>query len=160
MKESVLMLASFEKTADHLFDAAYFGQKDSVCGKLQLSNQIKPFTLWPNWVLTFPVVLFQVCLSVSLWGFLWTLEQDCLNSYTRPTRIPLRSKGLSSLKTQTSIYLWSHSIEQRNSRNVCSVLFFFSFGSLLSTDLFRLTSTNTEVPASVREFPFCGSKRK
>lgn len=34
MKESVLMLASFEKTADHLFDAAYFGQKDSVCGRL------------------------------------------------------------------------------------------------------------------------------
>ena len=33
MKESVLMLASFEKTADHLFDAAYFGQKDSVCGR-------------------------------------------------------------------------------------------------------------------------------
>lgn len=33
MKESVLMLASFEKTADHLFDASYFGQKDSVCGK-------------------------------------------------------------------------------------------------------------------------------
>ncbi|XP_063077819.1 DNA-directed RNA polymerase III subunit RPC1 [Engraulis encrasicolus] len=32
MKESVLMLASFEKTADHLFDAAYFGQSDSVCG--------------------------------------------------------------------------------------------------------------------------------
>lgn len=30
------MLASFEKTADHLFDAAYFGQKDSVCGKLTL----------------------------------------------------------------------------------------------------------------------------
>lgn len=30
------MLASFEKTADHLFDAAYFGQKDSVCGKLML----------------------------------------------------------------------------------------------------------------------------
>lgn len=27
------MLASFEKTADHLFDAAYFGQKDSVCGE-------------------------------------------------------------------------------------------------------------------------------
>ncbi|KAF6020050.1 POLR3A [Bugula neritina] len=32
MKESVLMLASFEKTADHLFEAAYFGQKDVVCG--------------------------------------------------------------------------------------------------------------------------------
>lgn len=37
MKESVLMLASFEKTADHLFDAAYFGQKDSVCGRLPVS---------------------------------------------------------------------------------------------------------------------------
>ncbi|XP_059129109.1 DNA-directed RNA polymerase III subunit RPC1-like [Peromyscus eremicus] len=27
MKESVLMLASFEKITDHLFDAAYFGQE-------------------------------------------------------------------------------------------------------------------------------------
>lgn len=32
MKESVLMLASFEKTADHLFDAAYYGQKDTING--------------------------------------------------------------------------------------------------------------------------------
>ncbi|XP_063217430.1 DNA-directed RNA polymerase III subunit RPC1 [Bacillus rossius redtenbacheri] len=32
MKESVLNLASFEKTADHLFDAAYFGQKDAING--------------------------------------------------------------------------------------------------------------------------------
>ncbi|XP_051169994.1 DNA-directed RNA polymerase III subunit RPC1 [Leptopilina boulardi] len=32
MKESVLNLASFEKTADHLFDAAYYGQKDTICG--------------------------------------------------------------------------------------------------------------------------------
>jgi DNA-directed RNA polymerase III subunit RPC1 len=32
MKESVLMLASFEKTADHLFDAAYYGQKDAIKG--------------------------------------------------------------------------------------------------------------------------------
>merc|ERR1719228_2828404 len=32
MKESVLMLASFEKTADHLFDAAYYGQKDAING--------------------------------------------------------------------------------------------------------------------------------
>ncbi|XP_071952923.1 DNA-directed RNA polymerase III subunit RPC1-like [Antedon mediterranea] len=32
MKESVLMLASFEKTADHLFDAAYHGQRDIICG--------------------------------------------------------------------------------------------------------------------------------
>jgi len=32
MKESVLMLASFEKTSDHLFDAAYYGQKDAIKG--------------------------------------------------------------------------------------------------------------------------------
>ncbi|GFR13195.1 DNA-directed RNA polymerase III subunit RPC1, partial [Trichonephila clavata] len=32
MKESALMLASFEKTADHLFDAAYYGQEDSITG--------------------------------------------------------------------------------------------------------------------------------
>jgi DNA-directed RNA polymerase III subunit RPC1 len=30
MKESVLMLASFEKTSDHLFDAACYGQKDAI----------------------------------------------------------------------------------------------------------------------------------
>lgn len=39
MKESVLMLASFEKTADHLFDASYFGQKDSVCGKCPFRDE-------------------------------------------------------------------------------------------------------------------------
>lgn len=32
MKESVLMLASFEKTSDHLFDAAYHGQEDAING--------------------------------------------------------------------------------------------------------------------------------
>eukprot|EP00794_Sanderia_malayensis_P012253 gene12253-13515_t len=32
MKESVLMLASFEKTADHLFDAAYHGKTDDING--------------------------------------------------------------------------------------------------------------------------------
>jgi DNA-directed RNA polymerase III subunit RPC1 len=32
MKESVLMLASFEKTADHLFDAACHARKDAIDG--------------------------------------------------------------------------------------------------------------------------------
>jgi hypothetical protein len=32
MKDSVLMLASFEKTTDHLFDAALFGKRDAVEG--------------------------------------------------------------------------------------------------------------------------------
>lgn len=32
MKDSVLMLASFEKTTDHLFDASAFGKKDGING--------------------------------------------------------------------------------------------------------------------------------
>lgn len=32
MKESVLMLASFEKTTDHLFDAALHGAVDNITG--------------------------------------------------------------------------------------------------------------------------------
>jgi DNA-directed RNA polymerase III subunit RPC1 len=32
MRESVLMLASFEKTTDHLFDAAVHGRKDEIVG--------------------------------------------------------------------------------------------------------------------------------
>jgi len=32
MKDSVLMLASFEKTTDHLFDASAYGKSDSIAG--------------------------------------------------------------------------------------------------------------------------------
>lgn len=32
MKESVLMLASFEKTADHLFEGAVHGRTDEILG--------------------------------------------------------------------------------------------------------------------------------
>ena len=32
MKDSVLMLASFEKTTDHLFDASALGKTDSISG--------------------------------------------------------------------------------------------------------------------------------
>ncbi len=32
MRESVLMLASFEKTTDHLFDAAVHSRADSIVG--------------------------------------------------------------------------------------------------------------------------------
>uniref|UniRef100_A0A915D6G0 DNA-directed RNA polymerase n=1 Tax=Ditylenchus dipsaci TaxID=166011 RepID=A0A915D6G0_9BILA len=32
MKESVLLLASFERTTDHLYEAAFFGQKDNIVG--------------------------------------------------------------------------------------------------------------------------------
>lgn len=65
--------------------------------------------------------LWQVCLSASLWEFQWTSEQDCLNSYTRLTRIPLPSPGHSSLTTQTFIYLCSRSNNKRNSMKVWSL---------------------------------------
>ncbi|KAI1716490.1 RNA polymerase rpb1, domain 5 domain-containing protein [Ditylenchus destructor] len=32
MKESVLLLASFERTTDHLYEAAFFGQNDKIAG--------------------------------------------------------------------------------------------------------------------------------
>jgi DNA-directed RNA polymerase III subunit RPC1 len=32
MKDSVMMLASFEKTADHLFEAALHGTRDHIAG--------------------------------------------------------------------------------------------------------------------------------
>ena len=32
MKDSVLMLASFEKTTDHLFEASFFGKEDTIKG--------------------------------------------------------------------------------------------------------------------------------
>ncbi|PIO74403.1 hypothetical protein TELCIR_03588 [Teladorsagia circumcincta] len=32
MKDSVLLLASFEKTVDHLFEAAFYSQKDPIRG--------------------------------------------------------------------------------------------------------------------------------
>lgn len=69
MKESVLMLASFEKTADHLFDAAYFGQKDSVCGECREGAESPP---QPQLLLTHtpppPPLRLQECPSASSWG--------------------------------------------------------------------------------------------
>ncbi len=44
MKDSVLMLASFEKTTDHLFEAAFYGQEDEIYGTCLLANWAK--SLW------------------------------------------------------------------------------------------------------------------
>lgn len=45
MKESVLMLASFEKTTDHLFEAAYYGQEDEIYGVSECIIMGKPMTI-------------------------------------------------------------------------------------------------------------------
>jgi DNA-directed RNA polymerase III subunit RPC1 len=45
MKESVLLLASFEKTMDHLFEAAFFAQEDRVCGVSECIIMGVPMTI-------------------------------------------------------------------------------------------------------------------
>lgn len=45
MKESVLMLASFEKTTDHLFEAAFYGQEDEIQGVSECIIMGKPMCL-------------------------------------------------------------------------------------------------------------------
>ncbi|KAK2462263.1 hypothetical protein APHAL10511_005569 [Amanita phalloides] len=59
MKDSVLMLASFEKTTDHLFDAAAFGKTDSIAGVSESIIMGNPATLcgtsMPALYLTAPI---------------------------------------------------------------------------------------------------------
>ncbi|MFH4974741.1 hypothetical protein AB6A40_001450 [Gnathostoma spinigerum] len=45
MKESVLLLASFEKTTDHLFEAAFFSQEDKICGVSECIIMGTPMTI-------------------------------------------------------------------------------------------------------------------
>ncbi|KAB7495389.1 DNA-directed RNA polymerase III subunit RPC1 [Armadillidium nasatum] len=45
MRESVLMLASFEKTSDHLFDAAYHGQSNPIVGVSDCIIMGKPMNI-------------------------------------------------------------------------------------------------------------------
>ena len=45
MKESVLNLASFEQISDHLFDAAYYGQKDDIIGVSDCIIMGKPMNI-------------------------------------------------------------------------------------------------------------------
>ena len=45
MKESVLLLASFEKTTDHLFEAAFYGQEDEIYGVSECIIMGKPMAL-------------------------------------------------------------------------------------------------------------------
>lgn len=42
MRESVLMLASFEKTTDHLFDASVHGRHDAIVGVSEVSSPLGP----------------------------------------------------------------------------------------------------------------------
>ena len=65
MKESVLMLASFEKTADHLFDAAYHGQQDEI--KWARNEEARVTFKAPRRSLSFS----GVSASASSWASRW-----------------------------------------------------------------------------------------
>ena len=58
MKDSVLMLASFERTTDHLFDAAVHGRVDDISGVLWTR------TCW--WSAAFAAFYTVMCI--------WTLQ--------------------------------------------------------------------------------------
>ena len=45
MKDSVLMLASFEKTTDHLFEASFYGKHDDIRGVSECIIMGVPMTL-------------------------------------------------------------------------------------------------------------------
>ena len=45
MKDSVLMLASFEKTTDHLFEASFFGKRDKIQGVSECIIMGVPMTI-------------------------------------------------------------------------------------------------------------------
>uniref|UniRef100_A0A915ASZ0 DNA-directed RNA polymerase subunit n=2 Tax=Parascaris univalens TaxID=6257 RepID=A0A915ASZ0_PARUN len=45
MKESVLLLASFEKTTDHLYEAAFFSQEDKIAGVSECIIMGTPMTI-------------------------------------------------------------------------------------------------------------------
>ena len=67
MKESVLLLASFEKTMDHLFEAAFFSQKDKV--KCKFRRFYDKFR-------------FMVYRSVLFWELRSQLELDYSSCFT------------------------------------------------------------------------------
>jgi len=121
MKESVLMLASFEKTSDHLFDAAYYGQKDAIrgvseciimgipmpvgTGLMRLLQKPKPFTLPPRRKL-----LFDTGGDFFFPGF-W--EEQCLIftpvlSYARLCRSELCDPKKIQIYVMISQLFWTH----------------------------------------------------
>lgn len=102
MKESVLLLASFEKTTDHLYEAAFFSQKDKVRSRVR--NTVVPLFIVhitsslsesfggkkeTNSSMGEGGKEYGGCLyfrsteyrSALFWVLQWRLERDCSNYY-------------------------------------------------------------------------------
>ncbi|KAK7603430.1 hypothetical protein V9T40_003429 [Parthenolecanium corni] len=69
MKESVLNLASFEKTADHLFDAAYYGQVDEINGVSESIIMGIPMSIGTGifkLLQRYPFLILLLCIRVNI----------------------------------------------------------------------------------------------
>jgi hypothetical protein len=91
MKDSVLMLASFERTTDHLFDAAVHGRVDDISGAIgdMTAHVLDPVQL-NTWSVQ-PVVLPQT-----------PGETDCANKPVEAGQDVYRAVSDSFLNTFTS----------------------------------------------------------
>lgn len=54
MKDSVLMLASFEKTTDHLFNASFNARRDPIQGVSECIILVSPLLSQPRTLTDFP----------------------------------------------------------------------------------------------------------
>ena len=84
MKDSVLMLASFEKTTDHLFDAALHGRTDDITGDA-LFHMLNRFMYLQ--VLMLSNALGMLCVDAAPFSFALPLCMHCIHgcnySHTR-----------------------------------------------------------------------------
>lgn len=76
MKDSVLMLASFEKTTDHLFDAALHGRTDDITGDA-LSHMLNRFMYLQ--VLMLSNALGMLCADAAPFSFALPLCMHCIH---------------------------------------------------------------------------------
>lgn len=63
MKDSVLSIASFEKTTDHLFEAALYSKKDAIVGVSEQIIMVRIFAF------CFFIFLFEINFFVLLLGY-------------------------------------------------------------------------------------------
>lgn len=69
MKDSVLMLASFEKTTDHLFDASAYGKKDDISGVSESIIMGNPAENCGTSMCVFVSILFIIIRASHEWSF-------------------------------------------------------------------------------------------
>jgi len=77
MKDSVLMLASFEKTTDHLFDASAYGKNDSIAGVSESIIMGNPAAMCGTSMYVGFSIVFMLLLNH------WKKGQHCIQLFLR-----------------------------------------------------------------------------